>query len=31
METIAFVGEPVGLNANWSENERVGGGDRKAG
>ena len=31
MKTIAAVGEPVGLNANWSENERVGGGEMKTG
>ena len=30
-EIIAAVGEPVGQNANWSDNVRVGGGVRNAG
>jgi len=30
-EITAAVGEPVGRNSNWSENDRVGGGQRKAG
>jgi len=28
---FAAVVEPVGRNANWSENDRVGGGSRSAG
>ena len=30
-QMMAAAGEPVGRNANWSEKESDGGGDRKAG